>query len=128
MEIRHFGKTNAYIMTVQKCKLCFPQNDHSDRCKERERERETDRQRHTQKDRQTEKQRQRETQNDRQTDKQREREREREREGESLGKGLLFLRIIMLKYKKTSCFTQTFQFEKVSQISFSIQRKIAITS
>ena len=83
-----------------------------------ERETETDRDRQTeiQKDRQTEKQEEREIQNDRQTDKQRKRERE------SLGKSLLFLRIIMLKYKKTSCFTQTLQFEKVSEISFSFSQ------
>ena len=39
-----FWETNAYIMTVQKCKLCFPQTGAN-----RERESETDRQTKTQK-------------------------------------------------------------------------------
>ena len=82
--------------------------------RERDRDRQTDRARHKKTDRKTETER--DTQNDRQTDKQRKRGRE------GLGKSLLCLRIIMLKYKKTGRFTQTLQFEKVSQISFSFSQ------
>ena len=66
-------------MTEQKCKLCFPQNDHSERCK---------RERHTHTKKKRERDRERHKKTDRQVN--------RERESESLGNNLLCLRIIML--------------------------------
>ena len=124
LEIRHFGKTNACIMTMQTCTayIMFPTKRsfrqmqierEREREREKERNRQTDRQSDRHREAQKDRQKNRQRQNDRQTDEQRKRERE------GLGKSLLCLRIIMLKCKKTSCFTQTLQFENVSQISFS---------
>ena len=91
LEIRYFGKTNAYIKTVQKCKLCFPQNDHSDRGREREREKERERERQT--DKKTDRQKNRDSERHKKTDRQTKKERERE----SLGKSLLCLKVIIDK-------------------------------
>ena len=85
LEIRHFGKTNTYIMTIQKCKLCFPQTGAN---RDRQTNRQTDRQKH--KERQAENR-------DRERHKKTDRQANRERESKSLGKSLLCHRIIILK-------------------------------
>ena len=83
---RHLGKTNAHIITVQKCKLCFLETIiQTDANRERETDRQTDRQNDRQKNR------------DRERHKKTDRQANRERESESLGKSLLCLRIIILK-------------------------------